>query len=110
MKECKLSGFRFDAIQHFSQHFTNRFVAHLDEKFGKNTLFYVGEFWTGDAKSLCGYLEDMEHKFCLFDAPLLYNFSRISTEEKGDLRGVFEETLVKAEPYNAVVGVVSDEQ
>ena len=35
---------------------------------------------------------------------LLYNFSRLSTTENADLRGVWDGTLVKAEPTNAVVG------
>ena len=45
----------------------------------------------------------MNHKFSLFDAPLLYNFSHISKTERADLTKVFDNTLVKYEPYNAVV-------
>src|SRR6202044_1377600 len=37
----------------------------------------------------------------------LYNFSRISMTEKGDLRSVFDKTLVQAEPYNAVTLVMN---
>jgi alpha-amylase len=107
VNQCKLSGFRFDAVQHFSENFTNDFVRNLEEKFGKDKLFCVGEFWVGNVDSLCGYLKDMHHKFSLFDAPLLYNFSRISTTENGDLRSVFDKTLVKAEPYNAVTLVMN---
>jgi alpha-amylase len=107
VNQCKLSGFRFDAVQHFSEDFTNDFVRNLEEKFGKDKLFCVGEFWVGNVDSLCVYLKDMNHKFSLFDAPLLYNFSRISTTENGDLRSVFDKTLVKAEPYNAVTLVMN---
>jgi alpha-amylase len=107
VNQCKLSGFRFDAVQHFSENFTNDFVRNLEEKFGKDKLFCVGEFWVGNVDSLCGYLKDMHHKFSLFDAPLLYNFSRISTTENRDLRSVFDKTLVKAEPYNAVTLVMN---
>ena len=105
VNECKLSGFRFDAVQHFSENFMNDFVANLEEKFGKDKLFLVGEFWVGDTEGLSGYLRDMNHKFSLFDAPLLYNFSRLSTTENADLRTVFDKTLVEVEPYNAVVRV-----
>lgn len=49
----------------------------------------------------------MNHRFSLFDAPPLYNFSRLSTTEDADLRTVFDNTLVKAEPVNAVTVVMN---
>lgn len=52
---------------------------------------------------MLAYLQRMSHKFSLFDAPLVYNFSAISKTEKADLTKVFDNTLVKYEPYNAVV-------
>lgn len=52
---------------------------------------------------MVAYLQRMSHKFSLFDAPLVYNFSAISKTEKADLTKVFDNTLVKYEPYNAVV-------
>lgn len=54
---------------------------------------------------MLAYLQRMSHKFSLFDAPLVYNFSKISKTEKADLTKVFDNTLVKYEPYNAVVSV-----
>ena len=107
VKEFKLSGFRFDAVQHFSENFMNSFVQNLEEKFGKDKLFLVGEFWVGDTDGLTEYLKNMRHKFSLFDAPLLYSFSKLSTTENADLRTVFDKTLVKAEPYNAVTLVMN---
>jgi alpha-amylase len=107
VNECKLSGFRFDAVQHFSQNFTNDFVQNLEQKFGKDKLFCVGEFWVGKTETLTGWLNTMHHKFSLFDAPLLYNFSKLSTTENADLRSVFDNTLVKAEPYNSVTLVMN---
>lgn len=53
---------------------------------------------------MCGYLSRMTHKFSLFDAPLVYNFSSIFKTEHADLTKVFDNTLVKVEPVNAVVG------
>ena len=55
---------------------------------------------------MCAYLSRMAHKFSLFDAPLVYNFSQISTTEDADLRKVFDNTLVrsvfvpKVDPYS----------
>lgn len=54
---------------------------------------------------MVAYLQRMSHKFSLFDAPLVYKFSKISKTEKADLTKVFDNTLVKYEPYNAVVSV-----
>ena len=45
----------------------------------------------------------MEYKLSLFDTPLVHQFSRISAKKNGDLRKVFNRTLVKHEPVNAVV-------
>ena len=52
------------------------------------------------------YLDRMGHKFSLFDAPLVYNFSQISQTENADLRKVFDDTLVQFEPVNAVVSTI----
>lgn len=104
--ELKLKGFRFDAIKHFSLQFLLEFMRHLDETVGEG-WFMVGEFWKASLPSLTGYLEKMEHKFCLFDAPLVYKFSSISQGNRADLRQVFDGTLVQVEPYNAVTLVMN---
>ena len=49
------------------------------------------------------YLDLMDKKFSLFDAPLVYNFSEISKSSGADMRQVFDGTLVQASPINAVV-------
>lgn len=104
--ELKLRGFRFDAIKHFSEKFLLDFIRYLDETVGEG-WFMVGEFWKTSLPALTGYLERMEHKFSLFDAPLVYNFSSISQSDKADMRKVFDNTLVQVEPYNAVVSHIS---
>ena len=101
-KNLKLKGFRLDAIKHYSETFLVSFVKHLDETLGEG-WFFVGEFWKSNLEDLTAYLSKMEHRFCLFDAPLVYKFSSISQGDKADLRSVFDGTLVQAEPYNAVV-------
>lgn len=105
-KEVPLKGFRLDAVQHFSERFTNQWVSYVREKCGED-IFMVGEFWVGDAEKMIKWLDLMDHKFALFDAPLLYNFSRLSMTEDADLRTVFDKTLVKAEPVNAVTVVMN---
>ena len=108
VKELNLSAFRFDAIQHFSERFmTEQFVQNLSEKFGQDKLFLVGEYWVGEVDAMDKYLSNMKHKMSLFDAPLLNNFSSISKTEAADLRKVFDNTLVKARPQDAVTLVTN---
>ena len=90
-KELDLKGFRFDAIKHYSEKFLLDFIRHLDETVGAG-WFMVGEFWHGDVKALCEYLGKMEHRFSLFDAPLVYRFSDFSRYDNADLRGIFANT------------------
>jgi alpha-amylase len=96
-----------DAVQHFSETFTAHWVDKLRTECGDD-IFVVGEFWIADRDRLTEWLGLMEHKFSVFDAPLLYNFSRISTSEKADLRQVFDGSLIQVEPFNAVVSLQTD--
>ena len=105
-KELGLKGFRLDAVQHFSERFTNEWVENLRKQCGDD-IFVVGEFWTGDAELMSKWLDDMDHKFSLYDAPLLYNFSQISKTEGGDLRKVFDNSLVQKQPISAVTVVMN---
>ncbi|KIX96715.1 uncharacterized protein Z520_07434 [Fonsecaea multimorphosa CBS 102226] len=107
VNELKLKGFRFDACQHFSERFTNDLVKHLEEKFGKDQLFLVGEYWSGDRQEMLEWLNNMNHRFSLYDSPLVYSFSQISKTEKGDLRKVFDNSLVQAKPESAVTVVMN---
>ncbi|KAI4123946.1 MAG: hypothetical protein LQ347_005934 [Umbilicaria vellea] len=105
-KETKIKGLRFDAVKHFSEDFLKEFVQHLDQTLGEG-WFLVGEFWKDSTDDMVAYLQRMSHKFSLFDAPLVYKFSKISKTEKADLTKVFDNTLVKYEPYNAVTLVMN---
>ncbi|KAK6829418.1 Glucan 1-4-alpha-maltohexaosidase [Apiospora arundinis] len=107
VKELKLKGFRFDACQHFSARFTNDFIEQLKQEFGKHSMFFVGEFWSGDSKEMLEYLDFIESQYSLFDSPLLYNFSRLSTTERSDLRTVFDGSLVQARPGQSVTVVMN---
>ena len=57
--------------------------------------------------SLMSYLKDTNHKFSLFDTPLLNAFSQLSTKEDADLRKIFKNSLVKEAPVNAVTLVMN---
>ncbi|KAF2442633.1 glycoside hydrolase family 13 protein [Karstenula rhodostoma CBS 690.94] len=105
-KEVGLSGFRLDAVQHFSERFTNEWVDNLRDECGHD-IFIVGEFWNGDVDQMIPWLEEMHHRFSLYDAPLVYNFSTISTSTGADLRKVFDDTLVQRFPEKAVTVVMN---
>lgn len=108
MKELRLGGFRLDAVQHFSQTFTNEWISFLKEKLGKS-FFVVGEYWVGDSKELDEYLNDFkEHHVSLYDTPLLNNFSNISKGEAADISKVFDGSLVQIRPTDAVVCIPTD--
>ena len=101
-KEVKLSGMRFDAIKHYSEDFLRSFVRHLDETFGKD-FFFVGEYWTTEFGVLAPYITRMDGRMSLFDVQLVYNLSFASKARRCDLRRVFDGTLAKHLPRNAVV-------
>ena len=104
--ELGLAGFRLDAVQHFSQRFTNEWITAVNGRC-KKELFFVGEYWTNNTKSLVRWLASAPPNVHLFDAPLLYNLARTSWAKDPDLRQVFQDTLVKASPSNAVTLVMN---
>lgn len=106
VQELCLSGFRLDAVQHFSQNFTKDWIAHLNARSGKR-LFFVGEFWNGDCRRLLPWLDRMPPDFHLMDAPLLYSLAETSWSRAPDLRKVFEDTLVKVRPKQAMTLVMN---
>ena len=93
-------------MQHYSEGFLLDFVNNLDKQLGHDS-FCVGEFWKTECGALVEYLSKMNHKFTLFDAPLVESFHRISTSERADLRSVWDGTLTQAEPYNSVTLVMN---
>lgn len=104
--ELGLTGFRLDAVKHFSQRFINEWITAVNAC-SNQELFFVGEHWTDNAKSLERWLASAPANFHLFDAPLLYNLARTSWAKDPDLRQVFQNTLVKVRPNNAVTLVMN---
>jgi alpha-amylase len=93
-------------VQHFSARFTSEWLETVRGECGDD-IFVVGEFWSGDVQLMCDWLDDMDHKFSLYDSPLLNNFSSLSKTEAADLRKVFDNTLVQATPVSAVTVVTN---
>ncbi|KAF7904752.1 hypothetical protein EAF00_002086 [Botryotinia globosa] len=104
--QITLKGVRFDAVKHFSEDFLRKFITLMNDKYGQG-WFFVGEFWKDSLDDMNKYLDRMGRKFSLFDAPLVYKFSKLSKTEGGDLRGVFDDTLVQTAPVNAVTLVMN---
>jgi alpha-amylase len=101
--EIPIRGMRIDAAKHYSASFQKRFVAHLRNTVGAD-YFLAGEYWRGEVNLLLKYLEMMDYEVSLFDVPLLGRFATISTKAGGDLRNIFQGTLVEKMPKHAVVG------
>ncbi|ESZ90427.1 glucan 1,4-alpha-maltohexaosidase [Sclerotinia borealis F-4128] len=104
--QVSLKGIRFDAVKHFSEDFLRKFITLMNDKYGQG-WFFVGEFWKDSLDDMNKYLDRMGRKFSLFDAPLVYNFSKLSKTEAGDLRTVFDNTLVQTSPVNSVTLVMN---
>jgi alpha-amylase len=100
--QLPLAGMRLDAAKHYSSGFQKTLVDHARQKFGKD-WFVVSEFWSGKMTELKKYMEDMEERVHLFDAPLCNRLSAISQTRGGDLRLILDNTLVDYKPEQAVV-------
>ena len=95
---------RLDAIKHYSERFLRAWIQHLDASVARN-WFFVGEYWTSNLKDLSAHLKRFNSRMSLFDVQLVYNLSNLSQSRHGDLRTVFEGTLSKHYPANAVTFV-----
>lgn len=107
-KQVELGGLRLDAIKHYSFRFQREFLTHIKQHVNPE-WFIVGEYWREDSEYLAKFIEYMDNQLSLFDVQLVSNFSKVSMlGDKGDLRKVFDDSLVLWKPDNAVVGQVHD--
>lgn len=66
-------------------------------------MFAVGEFWKDSLGDINNYLDSLGTQFSVFDAPLHYNFKEAGEAGNNyDLRQIFDDTLVKSRPRDAV--------
>ncbi|KAJ6531810.1 glycoside hydrolase superfamily [Mycena capillaripes] len=93
-------GFRLDAIKHIDHRFLFRFLRHARSQSGNPQMFSVAEFWSEE----CVFVISFDTAF--FDVPLHMNFHRASKDHSHyDLRNIFNGTIVKGRPKDAVTFV-----
>lgn len=99
-------GIRLDAVKHINPLFFIEWLDYIRAEINPS-LFVLGEYWlSDDLPVLLRYLEAIEDRMSLFDAPLHHNFSIASSQkDKFDLRAIFFDSLVGAKPEQAVTFV-----
>lgn len=103
--ELPLSGMRMDSVKHYSFGFQAKFIDHIRQVFGPD-YFIFGEYWRRDVGPILEYLKQMEYRLSMIDSPLAVRLSNISQSDGGDLRKIFDDTLVKHKPGHAVVSLI----
>lgn len=102
---AKLDGVRLDAVKHISYAFFVWWLKSMRRDL-RREFFAVGEYWHSDVNVLKGYLENSHRTMSLFDVSLHFKFLRAGMEGRDfDLRTIFDDTLVSAEPEFAVTFV-----
>jgi len=99
------NGYRLDAIKHISHEFIKEFITQITQERG-DEFYIVGEFWNPELASCQEFLDTVDYKIDLFDVSL--HFKLRAASEAGsdfDLSTIFDDTLVKSHPRNAVTFV-----
>ena len=100
-----IDGLRLDAVKHISFPFYRDLLKDIRKKTAMD-LPAVGEYWSSDPGKLLGYLDAVDNEMSLFDVSLHYNFFNASQAGADfDLRTIFDNTLIKERPQNAVTFV-----
>ena len=105
MEETGVDGFRYDALKHISDEFIYELSKHImDVK--KDDFYLLGEYWQYDEGQIDGYLDDTDWKIDLFDVPLHFHMQEASKSNGNyDMRNIFNNTIVKNHPLQAVTFV-----
>ncbi|ETN45051.1 uncharacterized protein HMPREF1541_09927 [Cyphellophora europaea CBS 101466] len=106
-QELGLSGFRLDAVKHFSSDFLQSWISHLDQTLAGPPLLMIGEYWRDDLRSLGSMIEKLRGRLLLFDVMLATNMSKLSVANDGDMRGILTNTLTQYYPQQAVSFVIN---
>lgn len=105
MEETGVDGFRYDALKHISDEFIYDLSNHIMEK-KKDDFYLFGEYWQYDEGQIDGYLDDTDWKIDLFDVPLHFHMQEASKSNGNyDMRNIFNNTIVKNHPLQAVTFV-----
>lgn len=71
-------------------------------------LFIVAEYWSHEVDKLQHYINQVDGKTMLFDAPLQMKFHEASRRGRDyDMSQIFTGTLVEADPFHAVTLVAN---
>lgn len=106
-EQTQYNGFRLDAIKHIPIYFYKDFIQYIRSEI-KPDLYVVGEYWSPSLDALSGYIDETEGMIDLFDVPLQKHFSIASKSGSDfDMRSIFDGTLVKINPINAVTFVAN---
>ncbi|MEE8886681.1 MAG: alpha-amylase [Eubacteriales bacterium] len=102
-----VDGFRLDAVKHIENNFFGEWLDKLRKKTGRE-LFAVGEYWQADLGALKDYLNKCWGAMSLFDVPLhMHFFQACHSGGHYDMRTIFDDTLVQADPCHAVTFVAN---
>lgn len=105
LKFTGVDGFRIDAVKHIEFHFFKVWLGKLRKLSGK-PLFAVGEYWNAELSRLQNYIEKSSRALSLFDVPLHFHmFEASRSNGTYDMRNIFKDTLVEADPELAVTFV-----
>ena len=96
-----VDAFRLDAVKHIKSGFMADWIRTMKDT--RNDLQCVGEYWNRNLNSLKNYIEKTNSTIPLFDVPLHYNlYEAANSSGYYDLARIFENTLVKEMPNQAV--------
>ncbi|KAJ3547539.1 hypothetical protein NM688_g5396 [Phlebia brevispora] len=99
-------GFRLDAIKHMDRRFLLAFLKTARQLKGRENMFAVAEYWSGDVNLVRPYIKAFEGLLTFFDVPLHYNFRNASKAGSAyDLRTILDRTVVQLRPGDAVTFV-----
>ncbi|EHC41445.1 cytoplasmic alpha-amylase, partial [Salmonella enterica subsp. enterica serovar Alachua str. R6-377] len=107
MEQTHCDGFRLDAVKHIPAWFYKEWIEHV-QAVAPKPLFIVAEYWSHEVDKLQTYIDQVDGKTMLFDAPLQMKFHEASRQgAEYDMRHIFTDTLVEADPFHAVTLVAN---
>lgn len=107
LEQTGCTGFRLDAVKHIPAWFYKDWIDHVQNE-AEDPIYIVAEYWSHDVPTLQNYIEQVEGKTMLFDAPLQLNFHHASKQGADyNLSQIFDNTLVAADPAHAVTLVAN---
>ena len=106
MEQTGCDGFRPDAVKHIPARFYKEWIEHVQEV-ATQPLFIVAEYWSHEVDKLQAYINQVEGKTMLFDAPADEIPRGLAPGRDYDMSQIFAGTLVEADPFHAVTLVAN---